>query len=89
MMHKIVRKKCPVYLFDLIKFVSDASSRSARAHKFKLRIPLVGAEAPESSFSVKGCRLWNKLSDEMCMNSNIDAFKCKLKSMYFQRYEYN
>jgi hypothetical protein len=40
LMHKIVHKNCPVYLFDLIKFVSDASSRSLRAHKFKLRIPL-------------------------------------------------
>jgi hypothetical protein len=25
----------------------------------------------------------------MCMNLNIDAFKCKLKSMFFQRYEDN
>jgi hypothetical protein len=47
MMHKIVHKNFPVYLFDLIKFVSDESSRSTRAHKFKLRIPLVGAEAPK------------------------------------------
>jgi hypothetical protein len=77
------------FVVNIIKFVNDASSRSTRAHKFKLRIPLVGAEAPESSFSVKGCRLWNKLSDEMCLISNIDAFKCKLKSMFFKRYEEN
>jgi hypothetical protein len=48
MMHQIVHKKCPEYLFDLINFVSDASSRSTGAHKFKLRFPLVGAEAPET-----------------------------------------
>jgi hypothetical protein len=64
--------------------------KSTRVHKFKLCIPIVGAEAPENSFSVKCCHLWNKLSHEMCMNSNIDAFKCKLKSMmFFQRYEDN
>jgi hypothetical protein len=50
MMHKIVHKNCPPYLNDLVKFVSDASSRSTIAHKFKLRIPLVRIEAPEGSF---------------------------------------
>ena len=53
MTHKIVHQNCPPYLHDLLKFVSDVSSRSSRAHKFKLSIPLVGAGAPENSFSVK------------------------------------
>jgi len=44
MTHKIVHKHCPPYLHDLIKFVSGASSRSMRVHKFKLRIPFDGVE---------------------------------------------
>jgi hypothetical protein len=36
----------------------------------KLRIPLFGAEV-----FIFCDRLWNTFSDEMCMNSNIDAFK--------------
>ena len=75
MTHKIVHKNCPPYLHDLVKFVSGASSRSTRAHEFKLRIPLVGVDAPESSFTVKACRMWNKLSEKLCVDPNIDTFK--------------
>jgi Reverse transcriptase (RNA-dependent DNA polymerase)/Endonuclease-reverse transcriptase len=87
MSHKIVHKNCPPYLNDLVKFVSDASSRSTRAHKFKLRIPLVGIEAPEGSFSVKSCRLWNNLSEKLCTNQNINSFKSEVKNLLFKRYE--
>jgi hypothetical protein len=87
MTHKIVNKNCPPYLHDLIKFVSDASSRTTRAHKFKLRVPFVGVDAPEGSFSVKSCRLWNNLSEKLCATQNIKSFKSELKSLLFKRYE--
>jgi Reverse transcriptase (RNA-dependent DNA polymerase) len=87
MTHKIVHKNCPPYLHDLVKFVSGASSRSTRAHEFKLRIPLVGVDAPESSFTVKACRMWNKLSEKLCVNPNIDTFKSELKMLLFKRYQ--
>jgi Reverse transcriptase (RNA-dependent DNA polymerase)/Endonuclease-reverse transcriptase len=87
MTHKIVHKNCPPYLLDLVKFVSGASSRSTRAHMFKLRIPLVGVDAPESSFTVKACRMWNNLSEKLCVNPNIDTFKSELKILLFKRYE--
>jgi hypothetical protein len=87
MTHKIVNKNCPPYLYDLIKFVSDASSRTTRAHKFKLRVPFVGVDAPEGSFSVKSCRLWNNLSEKLCATQNIISFKSELKSLLFKRYE--
>jgi hypothetical protein len=86
MTHKIVNKNCPPYLHDLITFVSGASSRSTRAHKLKLRIPLVGVDAPEGSFSVKSCRLWNRLSEKLCATQNINLFKSELKSLLFKRY---
>ena len=85
--HKIVHKNCSPYLHDLVNVVSDVSSRSSRAHKFKLSIPLVGAGAPESSFSVKACRLWNKLSENVCANQNINSFKSVVKNVLFKRYE--
>jgi hypothetical protein len=84
MTHKIVNKNFPPYLHDLIKFVSDASSRTTRAHKFKLRV--VGVDAPEGSFSVKSCRLWNNLSEKLYATQNINSFKSELKSS-FKRYE--
>jgi hypothetical protein len=87
MTHKIVNKNCPPYLHDLIKFVSDASSRTTRAHKFKLRVPFVGVEAPDGSFSVKSCCLWNNLSEKLCANQNINSFKSELNSLLFKRYE--
>ena len=87
MTHKIVHRNCPPYLHDLITLVSSASSRSTRAHKFKLRIPFVGAEAPEASFTVKSCRLWNSLSEKLCANQNIDSFKQLVKTMLFKRYD--
>jgi hypothetical protein len=80
-------KNCPPYLQDLIKFVSDASSRTTRAHKFKLRVPFVGVDAPEGSFSVKSCRLWNNLPEKLCATQNIKSFKSELKSLLFKRYE--
>jgi Reverse transcriptase (RNA-dependent DNA polymerase)/Endonuclease-reverse transcriptase len=86
MTHKIVNKNCPPYLHDLISFVSGASSRSTRAHKLKLRIPLVGVDAPEGSFTVKSCRLWNRLSEKCCATQNINLFKSELKSLLFKRY---
>jgi hypothetical protein len=46
MAHKIVHNNCPPYLL-LIEFVSGASSRSTRVHRFKLRILLVVIDAPE------------------------------------------
>jgi hypothetical protein len=78
---------CPPFLHDLIiMFVSSASSRTTRAHKLKLRVPLVGVDAPEGSFSVKSCRLWNNLSEQLCAIQNINLFKSELKSMLFKRY---
>jgi hypothetical protein len=87
MTHKIVHKNCPSYLHDMVKLVSGASSRSTRAHKFKLRTPLVGAEAPENSFTVKSCRLWNKLPEKLCASENMDSFKYNLKNLLIKRYE--
>jgi len=34
---KTVHKNCPSYLTDLVQFVSDTSTRTSRAHNFKLR----------------------------------------------------
>jgi hypothetical protein len=86
MTHKIVNKNCPPYLRYLIMFVSGTSSRSTRAHKFKSRIPLIGVDAPEGSFSVKSCRLWNKLSEKLCATQKINLFKRELKSLLLKRY---
>jgi len=86
MTHKIVNKNCPPYLHDLIILVSGASSRSTRAHKLKLRVPLVGVDAPEGSFSVKSCRMWNNLSEQLCAIQNINVFKSGLKILLFKRY---
>jgi hypothetical protein len=47
MTHKIVHQNAPVYLSDLICVQSHVNSRATRAHKFKLRLPLVGVQAPE------------------------------------------
>jgi hypothetical protein len=82
MIHKIVHKNFPSYLHDLIKFVSDASSRTTIAHKFKLRVPFVGVDAPEGSFSVKSCRL----SEKLCASQNINSFKSERNSLLFKRY---
>jgi hypothetical protein len=76
MTHKIVNKICPPYLNDLITFVSGASSRSTR----------VGMDAPEGSFSVKSCRLWNNLSEKLCATQNINAFKSEQKILLFKHY---
>jgi hypothetical protein len=40
--HKIVHKNCPQYLNDLVSTQSSVRSRLTRAHRLKLRLPLVG-----------------------------------------------
>jgi hypothetical protein len=75
MTHKIVNRNFPSYLNNLIMFVSGASSRSTRAHKLKLCVFLVGVDAPEGSFSVKSCHLWNNLSEKLCVTQNGNSLK--------------
>jgi hypothetical protein len=87
MTHKIVHKNCPSYLTDFVTFVSDTSTRTSRAHKFKLRTPRVGLDAAENSFIVKSSRLWNNLPEKLCANTNIDSFKRSLRDMYFEGYK--
>jgi Reverse transcriptase (RNA-dependent DNA polymerase)/Endonuclease-reverse transcriptase len=87
MTHKIVHKNCPSYLTDFATFVSDTSTRTSRAHKFKLRTPRVGLDAAENSFIVKSSRLWNNLPEKLCANTNIDSFKRSLRDMYFEGYK--
>jgi hypothetical protein len=86
MTHKIVKKISTIFAWFDYVCTNGASSRSTRAHKLKLRIPLVGVDAPEGSFSVKSCRLWNKLSEKLCATQNINLFKSELKSLLFKRY---
>jgi hypothetical protein len=57
MTHKIVHNNCRSYLTDIVEIVSDDSTRTTRAQKFKLRIPCVGVDAAENSFVVKSSRL--------------------------------
>ena len=58
-----------------------------RAYKFKLRIPLVGVDVPKSSFTAKACRMWNNLSEKLCVSPNIDTFKSQLKNLLFKLYQ--
>jgi len=52
----------------------------------ELRVPLVDVDAPEGPFSVKSCRLWNNLLEQLCASHNINLFKSELKSLLFKRY---
>jgi hypothetical protein len=69
MTHKIVYKNCPSYLTEFVKFASDTSARSTRAHKFKMRTPRVGVDAAENSFVVKSSRIWDNLPEKLCSNN--------------------
>jgi hypothetical protein len=69
MTHKIVNRNdrnCPSCLTDFVKFVSDTSVRTTRAHKFKLRTLRVGVDATVISFFVQISRLWNNLPEILC-----------------------
>jgi hypothetical protein len=55
---------CPSYLSDFVQLVSDTSSRTSRAQKFKMRTPRVGIDAAENSFIVKSSRLWHNLPEK-------------------------
>jgi hypothetical protein len=86
MTHKIVHQKSPSYLSDLICVHSNVSSRATRAHKLKLRVPLVGVQAPDSSFQVQCARLWNNLPEKLCQTENYDNFKRTVKDMLLNSY---
>jgi hypothetical protein len=86
MTHKIVHQNAPDYLSDLICVQRIVSSRATRAHKFKLRMPLVGVQAPDSSFQVQCARLWNCLPEKICTTENYNSFKRAVKDMLLKSY---
>jgi hypothetical protein len=86
MTHKIVHQNAPNYLSDLICVQRNVSSRATRAHKFKLRVPLVGVQAPDSSFQVQCARLWNSLPEKICTTENYNSFKRAVKDMLLKSY---
>ena len=63
--------------------MSGVHVRATRSHAMYLRSPF-GMKS--DTFSVMGYRLWNRLSADLCLTKNTNAFKRKVEEQLLALY---
>jgi hypothetical protein len=77
-MYKIIHTYQPPYLKTMVTLMSTVHSRVTRSHPFYLQIPNCKVEC----FSLKGARIWNKISKDLCCSSSYNIFKFNLYNTF-------
>ena len=83
MVHKILHCYAPTYLNNMFMLMSGVHVRATRSHAMYLRSPF-GMKS--DTFSVMGYRLWNRLSADLCLTKNTNAFKRKVEEQLLALY---
>ena len=90
--HKCIYGDGPKYLKNLLTILPEPHQRlrsSSSNTRVKLLVPYAKRKTfAERSISVGGPKLWNSLSEEPRLNSNIDSFCKQVKTLLYGKYLY-
>ena len=85
--HKILHGYAPPYLSNLFTSMEKVSSRQgSRSHKLYLQAPSIKEGIPDSSFTVRGYRLWNSLPSTLYDVKMTAEFKRKVEARLLLKY---
>ena len=77
----------PPYLSNLFTTMEKVSSRQgSRSHKLYLQAPSIKEGIPDSSFTVRGYRLWNSLPSTWYDVKMTAEFKRKVEARLLLKY---
>ena len=79
-----INNQAPTYLKALLNINHNRSLRSSSSMLLPVSMSRLSI-VHNSSFSIRGPRIWNELPIEVKRCSNITDFKCKLKTYMFRR----
>ena len=75
MMFKVFHKCSPAYLQDLFHMTSEVHSYNLRGTRFDLQLPKPKTNFLKRSFSYRGAKTWNDLSNDTRELGSLSTFK--------------
>ena len=78
MMHKIMYNRAPDSLTEEINLIRDCTTYNLRDSTYNLALQKPRTEILKKSFSYRGAKLWNSLSNKMKSEQSLESFRKRL-----------
>ena len=77
-MHKIMHNRAPEYLIEEMNLIPDCTTYNLRDSTYNLAVQKPRTEILKKSFSYRGAKLWNSLSNKMKSEQSLESFRKRL-----------